>query len=91
MTNRMYDNRIVKLQKLEAQRDELEEMIESIKEEIKSEMGELESVETGKFIIRYTFVTSNRFDGKAFKKDNEALYIAYTKPMESRRFTYKAK
>ena len=39
------------------------------------------------FKIRWTKVTSNRFDSKAFKATHADLYAQYTNQTESRRFS----
>jgi predicted phage-related endonuclease len=44
----------------------------------------------GHYIVRYTFVLSNRFDSTSFKKVLPDLYKAYTKQVSSRRFTISA-
>ena len=88
-TNRQIDNRIKKLQELEAQKKELESLIADLKEDIQADMGADEIRQTDKFIIRYTTVKTSRFDSKAFKAEHAALYSQYMKETQSRRFTYK--
>lgn len=88
-TNRQIDNRMKKLAELEAQKKELEEQIKALQEDIKQDMGDLEEIDTGKWIVRFTKVISNRFDSAAFKKDHAGLYATYQRPTESRRFSYK--
>ena len=39
------------------------------------------------FKVRYTTITSNRFDSAAFKKTHTDLYNQYTKPTVSKRFS----
>lgn len=89
MTNRQYDNRLKKLAELEEQKKALEEQIKALQDEIKQDMGDLEEVNTGKWIIRFTKVFSNRFDSAAFKKEHAKLYKDFCKASESRRFSYK--
>lgn len=62
---------------------------EAIKDEIKRLMVDLdvEELEAGNHIVRYTTVTSNRFDTTAFKKAYSEIYKAYTKQSTSRRFS----
>ena len=88
-SNRQIDNRIKKLQELEAQKKELEALISGLKEDIQADMGDDEIRQTDRFIIRYTTVKTSRFDSKAFKAEHAALYSQYTKETHSRRFTYK--
>lgn len=61
MGNRAIENRIKKLQEMEAQQKALEQEAEKLKEEIKKEM------EAGSFVIRWKLATSSRLDGKALK------------------------
>ena len=89
MTNRMMDNRIKKLQAIEAQQKELEAQAEEIRAELKAELetnGEDEH-NTGSFIIRWKEIISNRLDGKALKAAMPELYSQYCKQTASRRFT----
>ena len=48
---------------------------------------ELEELDLGQYIVRWTPVLSNRFDTTAFKKVYGDLYKAYTKQVASRRFS----
>ena len=88
MTDATIDRRMKKLQELEGQKAELEAKINEIKDSMKAELGEAEQIETDNFIIRWTRTITNRFDSTAFKKDHAKLFAAYTKPSESRRFSY---
>lgn len=89
MTNRQYDNRLKKLAELEEQKKALEEQIKAIQEELKADMGDLEEIDTGKWIVRFTRVISKRFDSTAFKKEHSKLYRDFCRETESRRFSYK--
>ena len=86
-------NEIIKkveyLQELEGFMEEIRVEADSIRDSIKIEMMEqgVEEMEAGKYIIRYTFVLSNRFDTTAFKKIYGDLYKAYTKQTASKRFS----
>ena len=44
-------------------------------------------METGKHIVRWTSVLSNRFDTTAFKREHAELYKLYTKQTASKRFS----
>ena len=63
--------------------------MEAIKDEIKSELStrQVEELEVGTHIIRWTSVLSNRFDTTAFKKEHNDLYKQFTKQTTSRRFS----
>lgn len=65
---------------------------DSIRDQIKAELmdNDVEEMECGNYIIRYTSVLSNRFDTTAFKRDYNDLYKAYTKQTASRRFSISA-
>lgn len=83
------ERKITKMQEWEALAEEAKAEADSLRDEIKSEMLErdLEELEAGKFIIRWTSVLSNRFDTTAFKKQYGELYRKYTKQVSSRRFS----
>ena len=65
---------------------------EAIRDSIKAEMvaRDMEELEAGQYIIRWTSVLSNRFDTTGFKKIYGDLYKAFTKQSVSRRFTISA-
>ena len=69
--------------------DELNTEMESVKDEIKAEMTAqgVEEMTVSCYKVRYTSVTSNRFDSTAFKKTHAELYAQYTKPTTSKRFS----
>lgn len=90
MTDRQLDNRIRKLIELEAEKKELEKAIDAIKAGIQESMQDAETRETANFTVRYTFVTTSRFDSKRFKEKHPALYDRFTKQTETRRFSYKS-
>ena len=62
---------------------------EAIRDMLKAEMLEqnLEELEAGAYIIRWTSVLSNRFDTTAFKKSHGDMYKEFTKQVSSRRFS----
>lgn len=91
MTTRQIENRIKKIEELEAQKKALEEQISSLKAEVQAEMADHETVETPHYLIRWTKVTSERFDSKRFKNNHAELFSEYVKSIESRRFSYSAK
>lgn len=90
MTERQIENRIKKLQAIEAQQKELEQQAETLKAEIKKDMEEkgLQELETKNgFIIRWKEIISNRLDGKALKAAFPDIYSQFVKQTSSRRFT----
>lgn len=69
--------------------EDLTAEMESMKDEIKAEMTarNVEEMTVSCFKVRYTTVTTNRFDSTAFKKTHSDLYEQYTKPTTSKRFS----
>lgn len=90
MTDRMINNRIQKLFDLESQKRLLESEIESLKTEIQSDMSDkgVESIDTGRFIVRWTPVSSTRIDSARLKKENISLFNQYSIESNYRRFSY---
>lgn len=84
--------RIEKMQEWENLAAEAAAEAEAIKDTLKQELLERNTEEliAGKFILRWTSVTSNRFDSSAFKKVHGELYKAFCKAVESRRFSVSA-
>lgn len=82
-------SKIEALKEWEAVIEEAQAEAEAIKDAIKAEMlqRDTEELEAGAYIVRWTSVTSNRFDSTAFKKKHSELYQAFTKQVSSRRFT----
>lgn len=92
MTDRQLNNRIAKLQEIEAQQRELEERAEAIRAEIKADLeakGEDEH-DTGSFIVRWKEIISKRIDSKALKAALPDVFAAYSKESSTRRFTVTA-
>ena len=86
---------IKKIEELNAWEELMEEAkaeIESIRDILKAEMhaNDVEELAVGKYIVRYTNITSNRFDSSTFKKVMPEIYKAYLKQSISRRFSISA-
>lgn len=77
------------LRSLEELIEEAKAEAETIRDTIKAEMlnRDVETLEAGQYIVRWTSVLSQRFDSTAFKKVMPDVYKAYTKQVSSRRFT----
>lgn len=77
------------LKELQALIEEAQAEAEAIKDEIKAYMAATgkEEMTVDVFKVRYTTVTSSRFDSAAFKKTHGDLYAQYTKQTETRRFS----
>ena len=79
--------KVRELKELKLLADELAAQIGSIEDEIKAEMGDREELIVDCFKVRWTKVTSRRFDTTAFKVECADLYARFTKPVETRRFS----
>lgn len=77
------------LRSLEELIEEAKAEAETIRDTIKAEMlnRDVETLEAGQYIVRWTSVLSQRFDSTVFKKVMPDIYKAYTKQVSSRRFT----
>ena len=81
--------KIAELKDLESLIQEAQEEAEAIKDSLKAQMlaANTEEMICGRFILRWPVVLSNRFDTTAFKKVMPEVYKAYTKQIQSRRFS----
>ena len=89
MTDRQINNRITRLQDIEAQMKELEAQAEAIRAELKADLeskGE-DKHNTGSFVIRWKEIISRRLDSKALKAALPDVFAAYSRESSSRRFT----
>lgn len=89
MTERMIENRVKRLQEIEAQQKELETAAEAIRAELKADMEEkgLDKLKTKNFILRWKEIISNRLDGKALKAALPDVYGQFCRASTSHRFT----
>ena len=89
MNNVELNRKIDELNEWELLLEEAKAHAEALKDEIKEDLHEknLEELNTGKYIIRWTSIVSNRFDTTSFKKRFGELYKQFTKPVESKRFS----
>lgn len=80
------------MQEWEALAEEAKAEAEALRDEIKAELTKknAEEITTGKYIIRWTSVLSQRFDSTAFKRAMPDVYKAFTKQVSSRRFSVSA-
>ncbi len=88
MTEKMIENRVKKLQELEAQIKALEAAADAVREEIKADMSirGLDELKTRHFVIRWKEVVSSRIDSKALKAELPAVYGRFCKATTCRRF-----
>lgn len=86
------ESKIAKMQEWEALAEEAKAEAEALRDEIKAELTNrnAEEVTTGKYIVRWTSVLSQRFDSTAFKRAMPDVYKAFTKQVSSRRFSISA-
>lgn len=90
MTRETMIKRIEQIKELESFIKELEAEADSYKDELKAEMNEqeVETLELGEYVVRYTSTLTSRFDTKRFKETmGEAVYNAYLKQVSSKRFS----
>ncbi len=92
MTERMIENRVKKLQELEAQQNELEAAAEAIRAELKADLEEkgVDELKTANFLIRWKEIISSRLDSKALKAALPDVYGQFCRSSSSRRFTISA-
>ncbi len=84
-----FTEKIRKIKELEQQKKQAEEAIDDLKDEIKTymEKNKTSELSVDVFTVHWTESTSERFDSKAFKKDNEELYSEYLRPSTTKRFS----
>lgn len=77
------------IKELEQQKKQTEEAINDLKDEIKAYMEKNKTTELAVdvFTVHWSETTSERFDSKAFRKDNEELYSEYLTPSTTKRFS----
>lgn len=91
MDNKTINEKIVEIRNFENEIKQMQEIVDSLKDELKNEMTArgVDELDTGTFKLTFKEVVSNRFDSKSFQKDNEIIYKAYLKESVSKRFTIK--
>jgi len=77
--------KVRELKKLKAKKDELDEKISAIEDEIKAFMGDTEEFKAGTVKITFKSVTSSRVDTKAMKKELPEIGDRYTVPTSYKR------
>ena len=91
MDNKTINEKIVELRNFENEIKQMQEVVDSLKDELKNEMTArgVDELDTGTFKLTFKEVVSNSSDSNAFQKDNEVIYKAYLKESVSKRFTIK--
>ena len=89
MTINDIETKIRKMQEWEQLAADAKAEADALRDEIKAVMLEqgTEEMKAGEYKIRYSVITSSRFDSKAFKATYAALYQQFVKPTTSRRFS----
>lgn len=84
-----FATKIRTIKELEQQKKQTEEAISDLKDEIKDFMDKNKTTELAVdvFTVHWSETTSERFDSKAFKKDNEELYAEYLRETTTKRFS----
>lgn len=81
--------KVRELKELKTLAEELAQEITAIEDTLKAELTarNAEEMAVDVYKIRWTKVTSSRFDSASFKKEMPNTYALFTKPVESRRFS----
>lgn len=89
MSTHELDGKIKELRELKRMADELNAEIETIQDDIKTEMSarEVDELVGSDWKVTWKLVKSRRFDSKAFKATHTELYDRYCSETASRRFT----
>ena len=92
MSTNIIINQIEALNEWEEIMEQAKAEVEAIKDALKAEMlaRDTEELEAGQYIIRWTNITTNRFDSASFKKNLPEIYKAYLKQSISKRFSISA-
>ena len=82
-------SKVREIKELTRMKEELEQEIAALQDAIKAEMDarQTEEIIVDVFKVRWTSVTSNRFDTTGFKKTHKDLYEQYTKASTYKRFS----
>ena len=79
-------SKIKHYKKLRERANALQQLIESVEDDIKAEMGENEELIVDGIRVTWTKYRALRFDTKAFKSEHMGIYEKYIKTSEARRF-----
>lgn len=81
--------KIRQIKELEQQKKQTEEAISDLKDKIKDFMEKNKTTELAVdiFTVHWSETTSEHFDSKAFRKDNEELYSEYLRKTTTKRFS----
>lgn len=82
-------SKIEELKELQALIREAEAEAEKLENELKAEMlkAEAEEMNVGRYVVRWTSVTTNRFNSKMLQDAMPDVYKLYVRPSYSKRFS----
>ena len=89
MTAQELTKTVRELKELKVMAAELAAEIMTLEDTLKAEMTArgTDEMTVDVFKVRWTSVTSNRFDSSAFKSSHADLYKQFSKPIETKRFS----
>ena len=87
MTNHSMKAKVRELMELKRMKEELEAEIAAAEDEIKSVMGQEETLLAGAFKVTWTPYTSSRLDGAALKQALPEIAAQFTRQTTVRRFS----
>ncbi len=89
MSQNELTQKVRELKELKAMQEELSEAITTIEDEIKAVMTaqNTETLKADIFTIRWTTVSSTRFDSNSFRKANPDMYKLFSREVQTRRFS----
>ena len=84
-----FTDKIRKIKALEQEKKQTEETISALKDDIRDYMEKtgISELTADIFTIHYTETEAERFDGKAFRNADEALYNQFVKKIITKRFS----
>ena len=87
MSNPNMESKVKELMELRRMREEIDAEIAAAEDEIKSVMGEEETLLAGAFKVSWKVFTSSRLDSTALKKALPEIAAQFTKTTTARRFS----
>lgn len=87
MSNPNMEGKIKELMELKRMKEEIEVEIAAAEDEIKSVMGDEETLLAGAFKVSWKVFTSSRLDSTALKKALPEIAAQFTKTTTARRFS----
>ena len=87
MSNPNMESKVKELMELRRMREEIDAEIAAVEDEIKSVMGDEETLLAGAFKVSWKVFTSSRLDSTALKKALPEIAAQFTKTTTARRFS----